>query len=62
MSKIPECDSASALAELRCSFYAHSPDLVCAVHPFGIDDDSCLDFRLNPNLKAEELWTPEVVI
>ena len=27
----------------------------------GIDSDCCLDFRPNPNLEPEELWTPEGV-
>ena len=53
MSKIPDCD--------RCSFYAHSLDFVCAVHPYGVDNDSCLDFRLSPNSEPEELWTPDGV-
>ena len=48
-NKIPECD--------RCLLYAHNPFLVCAVHPSGPKDNSCLDFRLDPN--AEELWEPE---
>ncbi len=51
MKKIPECD--------RCLFKAHSPHTVCAVHPFGVKDNSCLDFREDPNLEAEELWEPE---
>jgi len=53
MPKIPDCD--------RCQFYAHSCDLICAVHPFGIDSDSdaCLDFRPDPNAQVEELWEPE---
>ena len=53
MSKIPECD--------RCHFYAHSLNFVCAVHPYGVDSDNCLDFRPNPNLEPEEFWTPECV-
>ena len=51
MPKIPDCD--------RCQFYAHSCDFVCAVHPFGIDSDACLDFRPDPNVDADELWEPE---
>jgi predicted RNA-binding Zn-ribbon protein involved in translation (DUF1610 family) len=31
---------------------------VCAVHPEGVSGDSCLDFRLDPNVEAE-LWEPE---
>ena len=38
MPKIPKCD--------RCSFYAHDPHLICAVHPEGVDSD-CLDFEYN---------------
>ena len=51
MPKISLCD--------RCSLYAHNPHLVCAVHPSGVEGDRCLDFRLDPNFKAEEQWAPE---
>ncbi len=51
MPKIPQCD--------RCLFYAHNPYLVCAVHLDGVDGNSCLDFREDPNAQAEELWEPE---
>jgi hypothetical protein len=51
MNKLPECD--------RCQLYAHSPYTVCAVHPFGINGNSCLDFREDPNVEPEELWEPE---
>jgi hypothetical protein len=50
MKKIPECD--------RCLFNTRSAYTVCAVHPFGVDDDSCLDFREDPNAETEELWEP----
>ncbi len=46
-----ECD--------RCQFYARSPYTVCAVHPFGVDGENCLDFREDPNVESEELWFPE---
>ncbi len=51
MPKIPECD--------RCLLNPHNPHMVCAVHPAGPQGDSCLDFRLDPNAEAEELWQPE---
>ncbi|MEH1962283.1 MAG: hypothetical protein V7L05_20895 [Nostoc sp.] len=51
MPKIPMCD--------RCLLYAHNPYLVCAIHLDGVDGDSCLDFREDPNAQAEELWEPE---
>jgi hypothetical protein len=51
MKKLPECE--------RCHFNAHSPHTVCAVHPFGVDGDNCLDFREDPNVEPEELWEPE---
>jgi hypothetical protein len=51
MPKLPECD--------RCLLYAHNPHLVCAVHPLGVEGDSCLDFREDPNAETEELWEPE---
>ena len=37
MPKLPCCD--------RCIFCAHSPHLVCAIHPGGIDGASCDDFQ-----------------
>lgn len=51
MPKIPDCD--------RCLLYAHDPHLVCAVHPNGVESLKCLDFRVKPNLKIEEQWSPE---
>jgi hypothetical protein len=44
LSKIPSCD--------RCRYYAHSPYLICAIHPFGVTK-SCRDFE------TAELWQPE---
>lgn len=49
--KIPDCD--------RCLLYSHDPHLVCLVHPDGVDSDSCLDFREDPNAEPAELWEPE---
>ena len=51
MPKISDCD--------RCSLYAHDPHLVCAVHPFGVEADKCMDFRLDPNAQIEEHWSPQ---
>jgi predicted RNA-binding Zn-ribbon protein involved in translation (DUF1610 family) len=51
MPKIPDCD--------RCLLYAHSLHLVCAVHPSGVDDDNCIDFREDPNPELQEQWQPE---
>ncbi len=51
MPKLPECS--------KCFLYAHDPHLVCAVHPEGVNDDSCLDFREDPNADPLELWEPE---
>ncbi|MHC5609574.1 MAG: nuclease A inhibitor family protein [Nostoc sp.] len=51
MAKLLICD--------RCLLYAHNPYLVCAVHLDGVDGDSCLDFREDPNIEPEELWQPE---
>lgn len=50
MVKIPECS--------RCLLYAHNPHLVCAVHPAGVETDTCPDFQLDPNTEPEELWEP----
>lgn len=49
--KIPDCD--------RCLLYSHNPYLVCAVHPDGVDGNSCLDFREDPNAEPVELWEPQ---
>jgi hypothetical protein len=43
----------------HCLLYSHNLHLVCAVHPYGVDDDSCLDFRLDPATELEELWEPD---
>ena len=52
MAKIPDCD--------RYFFYSQNPHLICAIHPYGVHGDSCLDFRFNPDLEeSEELWEPE---
>lgn len=50
--KIPQCD--------RCLFYTYSPHLVCAVHPSGVTENHCIDFRQNPNKQEDEtLWCPD---
>lgn len=51
MSKIPDCD--------HCQFYSRNPHLVCAVHPMGVDSDTCKDFEADPYAEAEELWQPQ---
>lgn len=51
MPKIPDCD--------YCSLYARNPHLVCAVHPDGVNTDSCIDFRPDPKIKEEEQWCVE---
>lgn len=45
----------------RCLFYSHQLYFVCAIHPSGVDENRCLDFRPNPDIpqEDEELWTPE---
>ncbi|MDZ4872084.1 MAG: hypothetical protein CLLPBCKN_001472 [Chroococcidiopsis cubana SAG 39.79] len=40
MPKLPECD--------RCKFHSHDYHIVCAIHPAGVEEDSCLDFRPDP--------------
>ncbi len=59
MPKIPECDALRAGFAHRCSLYCHDPHLICAVHPDGINTESCLDFRLDPNIKEQQQWNPE---
>lgn len=46
MSKTPYCD--------RCLFCAHDHHIVCAIHPAGVEEDSCLDFRPNPELEGKQ--------
>jgi hypothetical protein len=58
MPKIPDCDC-EASRRHRCTLYAHNPHLVCAVHPDGIDTESCLDFRPDPNIEEQQQWSPE---
>ena len=49
MVKSADCD--------RCQLKAHSPYLVCAVHPEGVTTETCPDFQ--PAHEEEELWAPE---
>lgn len=51
MPKIPECD--------HCSFNAHNPHIVCAVHPNGVESEKSMDFRQDSNAKKEEQWSPQ---
>jgi len=52
MGKIHLCDT--------CQFYSNDPHLVCAVHPYGIHENHCLDYRCQEDLieEDEELWSP----
>ncbi|OWY64902.1 hypothetical protein B7486_44775 [cyanobacterium TDX16] len=43
MPKLPECD--------RCMFHSHDYHIVCVIHPTGVEGDSCLDFRPDPELR-----------
>ncbi|MBX9253565.1 hypothetical protein H1Q63_06260 [Desmonostoc muscorum CCALA 125] len=49
--KIPHCD--------RCQFYSHDPHIICAVHPAGVNGNTCIDFREDPNAEPVELWEPQ---
>jgi len=51
--KRPECD--------RCLNHPHTADLVCAVHPDGVQERSerCADFERDPNCSRGEGWEPE---
>jgi hypothetical protein len=50
MPKLSICD--------RCLLYAHNSHLICAVHPAGVEGDSCPDFEPDPQAEPEELWEP----
>jgi hypothetical protein len=50
-TSFPPCD--------RCQFYARSSYTVCAVHPKGVEEKRCLDFREDPKAEPQELWEPE---
>lgn len=52
----------------RCEYCAHSPYLVCAEHPGGVEGDSCKDFKLatraiapsdDPLAWYNDQWHPE---
>jgi len=49
--KIPDCN--------RCQFYAHQLYIVCALHPNGVEQYSCLDFRPLTDVEEESLWAPD---
>ena len=46
-----------------CKYCAHSPYLVCAEHPGGVEGNSCKDFRLaireRPSSDAPLAWSGE---
>jgi hypothetical protein len=46
----PQCD--------RCLYNAHNPHLLCAVHPEGIEEESCIDFRSDPKAQDGDFWSP----
>lgn len=45
----PECD--------RCLYNAHTPYLLCTVHPEGVKEN-CLDFKPDPKVQDEDFWSP----
>lgn len=45
MPKLPLCH--------RCLFCAHDHHIVCAIHPAGVQSDSCLDFRPAPEVEGK---------
>ena len=52
MGKIDLCDT--------CQFYSQDPYLVCAVHPDGVDENHCIDYRRREDMieEDEEQWCP----
>jgi hypothetical protein len=50
MNKLPECS--------RCQLNAKSSYIICAVHPEGVNGNSCIDFREDPNAETDVLWEP----
>ncbi len=45
MPKTPDCDC--------CMFYAQEYQIVCAIYPPGIEDDSGLDFQPDRGLEGK---------
>ncbi|WP_158409479.1 hypothetical protein [Gloeocapsa sp. PCC 73106] len=42
----------------HCLYYAYQRHLVCAVHPDGVDGDSCHDFQEDPDKVPTEIFNP----
>lgn len=51
--------SATLALRDRCILYTYNPHLVCGVHPKGVENNYCEDFRQDPNIEEEEQWCPE---
>ncbi len=45
MPKIPQC--------AHCLYYANDHHLLCAAHPHGPDEDTCLEFSPDPELEGK---------
>jgi len=45
MPRLPECE--------RCLYSAHDYRLVCAVHPTGVESDTCPDFVTDPRVESD---------
>lgn len=68
MAKLDCCDTPQEWRCQRCDYYAHSPHMVCGVHPGGVEGDSCADFRAatgaiaapdDPLAWYDDQWQPE---
>lgn len=46
MPKLPQCNT--------CRYYAHHYAIVCAVHPYGVDGETCPDYDPDPNLERQQ--------
>ncbi|VEP17130.1 conserved hypothetical protein [Hyella patelloides LEGE 07179] len=42
----------------RCSLDARSNSKVCGIHPEGVNDNYCIDYIRDPDIKEEEQWSP----
>jgi hypothetical protein len=68
MGKLDYCDALGAWCCQRCEYFAHSPYVICGVHPYEVKGNRCPDFSLatraivasdDPLAWYEDEWRPE---